>query len=1247
MATNSVRKMTAVYGADITDFMAKIKMIETANQKMVQRTEEGGRQSQVHARNVLGALASIRAGVLSVTGAMAGLTAVGTSSAFMAMANQAVALENQMRGFGVATDEARQKVYALAMETRTPIQSTIGLLRAMRNALPGQELDQTMRQVATLNRLMTIGGLDAGARGSVILQFGQALQSGVLQGDELRALRESAPYDLIKAIAEEAGGTVDQLRKMGAEGQITTEIMVRALTRLEQVSKDKFGNFGMTVGEATEVVKTGLLAVAGEVNRSLGATEMMSSAIAAMGHAFANAAPAAGQLVEALKVVAQVALLAGGARGVGMLVAAAPAAGAAMTGLAARAAALAGSVNGLNASMVAVVGTQKALSGLIGLMGGPYAAAAFAIGAAMMFIARSNDTIRESLDKAKEAGERATSLRSEIASLSQERLQNAKSLETAETALKKAIEDQAPAAEETARREIAALQRRIDKTDELLAIQSRLAEQAEAEEQQAIEDARQGLVQEARIGLRGLPGRGQEYTQLLRSGSDDEILAAYNAELDAMATLDGRQKTFLQDQATYIERMNALRQKALTTLGAHVDDWQRHIDALMKTSSEAVAKANETQSKYDALIAQREAVVARSQLSASSSGYLDPTTATAALRNLDADIAKLLKVDDTVEEVSSSIAEMREMLARGGAQFDKDGALESSLIGVEALMQHIVTKGDEVNAQDMAELIAAFSRLLEEAKGFRGELEQIPGAIAGIDLAAAKLANMFPNGMIGAGPHMITRGQTSGMLDTIKQNEDFRSNAYYDVNHWRVGYGTDHIYKKMEDGSFRFTKVVEGMTATMEEATYTLEQRLVKEFLPPIIDRIGQSRWEGLNEAQRTSLADLSWNYGPGAWSGTLKPVLDAIVQGTMQDVANAIQATAWHNPENKGKDGLPVNYHRRMRNAAAWGDTSASQEQAAAITEAATAAERLRDAQEQYVRGLADANERTQLELEIADKTLEERERILRIHELTNQFKELGLALDDRVPGEEELTVREKILQTVEAEIEAKRRQAVFNEVERQREEEHNLRMQELEEEKQRKLSQEMDIRTDLQGIVVGTLMNTKDGLEAAGQLLLKLAEAYLYAGLFGGQGGDGGLFGGIFKNISGLLTGGLFAQGGIMTELGPVELRRYASGGIANRPQFALFGEGSQPEAYVPLPDGRTIPVTLKVPDVPTPSAYAGGLLRVALELDSALLRAEVVEASAPVAAEISRKDVQQFSRHGLPSRVRRINSDPKRIG
>lgn len=88
------------------------------------------------------------------------------------------------------------------------------------------------------------------------------------------------------------------------------------------------------------------------------------------------------------------------------------------------------------------------------------------------------------------------------------------------------------------------------------------------------------------------------------------------------------------------------------------------------------------------------------------------------------------------------------------------------------------------------------------------------------------------------------------------------------------------------------------------------------------------------------------------------------------------------------------------------------------------------------------------------------------------------------------------------------------------------------------------------------------------------------------GTRGTASSLFGIIAKSVgslfapaasSGMYAAGdaSFANGGIMTQFGPLPLRRYAGGGIANFPQAAVFGEGSTPEAYVPLPDGRSIPV------------------------------------------------------------------------
>lgn len=86
---------------------------------------------------------------------------------------------------------------------------------------------------------------------------------------------------------------------------------------------------------------------------------------------------------------------------------------------------------------------------------------------------------------------------------------------------------------------------------------------------------------------------------------------------------------------------------------------------------------------------------------------------------------------------------------------------------------------------------------------------------------------------------------------------------------------------------------------------------------------------------------------------------------------------------------------------------------------------------------------------------------------------------------------------------------------------------------------------------------------------------------GLFsgGGLGGAGAAAGSSgVMSPSGFVNVSPFAMGGVMTDKGNLPLNRYAMGGIANRPQLALFGEGRGPEAYVPLPDGRSIPVAMQ---------------------------------------------------------------------
>jgi tape measure domain-containing protein len=109
-------------------------------------------------------------------------------------------------------------------------------------------------------------------------------------------------------------------------------------------------------------------------------------------------------------------------------------------------------------------------------------------------------------------------------------------------------------------------------------------------------------------------------------------------------------------------------------------------------------------------------------------------------------------------------------------------------------------------------------------------------------------------------------------------------------------------------------------------------------------------------------------------------------------------------------------------------------------------------------------------------------------------------------------------------------------------------------------------DLKSGLQGMwdslgEFGTSM-----LEGLGEGLSGMLDSVM--GMFSGGGGGGGDYTSLIASF--------FADGGIMTGSGSLDLVKYAGGGVATRPQLAMFGEGSMPEAYVPLPDGRSIPVS-----------------------------------------------------------------------
>ena len=83
------------------------------------------------------------------------------------------------------------------------------------------------------NTAAKLAGASSIEASNAFRQLAQALGSGRLQGDEFRSISEQIPT-LLKPVADELGTTVGKLKEFSSQGKITSEVVIRALRKIEE-----------------------------------------------------------------------------------------------------------------------------------------------------------------------------------------------------------------------------------------------------------------------------------------------------------------------------------------------------------------------------------------------------------------------------------------------------------------------------------------------------------------------------------------------------------------------------------------------------------------------------------------------------------------------------------------------------------------------------------------------------------------------------------------------------------------------------------------------------------------------------------------------------------------------------------------------------------------------------------------------------------------------------------------------------
>jgi len=102
----------------------------------------------------------------------------------------------------------------------------------------GIELADIESSFIGFNTVARLSGVSAAGASAAFTQLAQALGSGRLQGDEFRSIAEQIP-GLLGAVSLETGVAVGDLKEFASDGKLTTDILIRALKRVEKEGAGK------------------------------------------------------------------------------------------------------------------------------------------------------------------------------------------------------------------------------------------------------------------------------------------------------------------------------------------------------------------------------------------------------------------------------------------------------------------------------------------------------------------------------------------------------------------------------------------------------------------------------------------------------------------------------------------------------------------------------------------------------------------------------------------------------------------------------------------------------------------------------------------------------------------------------------------------------------------------------------------------------------------------------------------------
>lgn len=215
-------------------------------------------------------LATFRFAALAATAVTAGLVVkgVGLLDSYTNMGNQL----RQVIGETGDVVSVQEELFNIANRTRSAVESTS--LAFSRIGLASEELGVSQKELLqfteSLNQSMILSGATSVEAKNGLIQLSQAMAGGILRAEEFNSIIENVP-GVARVIAKSVGVTIGGLRKLVLEGEVTSQMILKAFRDQREEISERFEKMVPTVGQAMVVLRN-------QVERAFGSAEAQTGA---------------------------------------------------------------------------------------------------------------------------------------------------------------------------------------------------------------------------------------------------------------------------------------------------------------------------------------------------------------------------------------------------------------------------------------------------------------------------------------------------------------------------------------------------------------------------------------------------------------------------------------------------------------------------------------------------------------------------------------------------------------------------------------------------------------------------------------------------------------------------------------------------------------------------------------------------------------------------------------------------------